>query len=162
RIFWQFMNLIQDLNIETYTRTITKSCPNLRFVSIFVGKDSLCSLERILKCCNLLEGIDIQMNPGSDLTQTAPAIELLGRYAPKSLSTIVMDILNCEILPDTLDAFLEEWWGQKRKPLGLYINIGKLSQEVLDIIEQYKFKGIIKEFYYRDMTPFYEIDSIRK
>ncbi|CAG8456526.1 6029_t:CDS:2, partial [Acaulospora morrowiae] len=162
RIFWQFMDFAHDLDVDTYARTIIKSCPNLRFISLYIEKSSIGSLEKILRSCKLLEGIDIQTSVRSDSSLTTLALELLGKHAPKGLSMIVMDVFGCEILSEALEMFLDEWWGQKRKPLGLYINMEKPSQEILDIVEWYKFKGVFKEFCYRNTTPFYEIDSIRK
>ncbi|RHZ74055.1 hypothetical protein Glove_227g150 [Diversispora epigaea] len=162
RVFWQFMDFTYNLDINSYAQNVIKSCPNLRFVSIYIEQNLFDALEKILKSCKLLEGIDIQLKWGSDSSQTNRVFELLSRYSPKNLTTIVFDLTNCEVSPETLETFLQEWWGQKRKPLGLYVNMVDPSQEILDIVSWFKFKGIFKEFYYCDVMPFYEIESIRK
>ncbi|CAI2166921.1 19279_t:CDS:1 [Funneliformis geosporum] len=143
--------------IRQLIQAISKYCPKLRYLKIFLKEEVLEDFKLLLNNCRLLEGLYIYResiymddNIGKRL------LDVLHESAPSSLCKFQLHY--CYFKIDTLDQFLNQWTG--RKSLYLYpILVNYYEKRLLskeeyvknkirfnDLIKKYKEEDVVKRF----------------
>jgi hypothetical protein len=135
-----------DKKIKEIIETIYKNCSNLRYFKLSYDIGLIISeLENLLINCKSLNGLVIDTFNNSDIDKL---FEILTRSSPITL--FKFEFYTFEIKLKDAKLFLNNW--KDRNPMFLKLNnMGcnkkEIKQQLEDLAEEYKTKGIIKKYF---------------
>ncbi|RIA90784.1 hypothetical protein C1645_769114 [Glomus cerebriforme] len=135
-------------SIKNYLNTITKTCPLLESVVVWVSKDVLLDLESFLNKCRYLQEIrfvSIESVENDNKVDIKNILDILvSNNILPDLSKIIFKE-NWKFTKDNLSEFLESWRINKNHPLN-YLNIVTSDELVIEVCKKFKQIGVLKSY----------------
>ncbi|RGB30595.1 hypothetical protein C1646_765167, partial [Rhizophagus diaphanus] len=124
---------------------IYQNCSNLQYLKLSCKIGSLISeLENLLINCQFLNELVIDTLNNSDMNKL---FILLTKFSPITL--FKFEFINYKINLDDMKLFFDNWKDRNPMLLKLQNSIGnEIKQQLEDLFEEYKAKGIIKNYFF--------------
>ncbi|GES74688.1 hypothetical protein GLOIN_2v1777673 [Rhizophagus clarus] len=136
-----------EVDNKRIIRIIYQNCPNLRYLKLLFRNCNILELENLLISCKYLGGLYIIINNIDDAFEWDNLFEILAKSSPKNLFKFKFGFhtLYRAIKLESLELFFNNWKG--RHPMILQFSQANNMQPYSDLIERYKAKGVIKNYY---------------
>ncbi|GES74635.1 hypothetical protein GLOIN_2v1881634 [Rhizophagus clarus] len=133
-----------DIDNKRLIQAIHQNCPILKYLKLMVCNINIIELEMLLINCQCLNELNIIVdNSRNNLHfDWNKLFEILAKSSPNSLSKF---IFGCFKIPsEFLKIFFDNW--NERNPLSLEVTYKDIDFKLNRLIQNYKAKGIVKEF----------------
>jgi hypothetical protein len=145
---------------KDFIRAIYKNCSKLKYLklSLTFNTNSLISeFENLLINCQYLNGLFIGINSIFDTTEFKwdELFKILTQSSPISLFKFKFYTRTSYKLED-LKSFFDNWRNRKSLLLKIADSDMETDQKLVDLIEQYKAKGIIEKYFHGICAEIYE------
>ncbi|RIA92270.1 hypothetical protein C1645_820966 [Glomus cerebriforme] len=130
-----------EINNKRIIQAIYQNCPNLNYLTLLFRNSNILELEQLLINCQYLSELTILINCVDDVFDDDKLFEILTKSSPPSLFKFKFS--NFRPTKLKLKSFFDNW--KVRHPMSLQFTEFRSMKNIVDLIEKYKSKGIVKK-----------------
>jgi hypothetical protein len=141
--------LVYEINVKIIIQTIYQNCPNLMYLNLLYKIDNVLELEKLLIKCQHLNRLKFHFDSMDVTMDWDNLFKILATSSPPSLFKLIFNYPTKKPELESLNLFFVNWEG--RQPVSLKFLLEenynkKKHTELIELIEKYKAKGVVKKF----------------
>ncbi|RGB38675.1 hypothetical protein C1646_755371 [Rhizophagus diaphanus] len=135
-----------EINNKRIIQAIYQYCPNIKYLKIVFRYSNILELKNLLINCNFLCELFILINNMEDVFDIDYLFEILAKYSPINLFKFKFKFRYRPVNLESLKSFFDNWKGRNPMYLQFIKKLENNIDDLIDLIEEYKTKGVIKKF----------------
>ncbi|GES74645.1 hypothetical protein GLOIN_2v1881647 [Rhizophagus clarus] len=126
-------------------QAIYQNCPKLKYLKLVFRYSNIIELRNLLINCQFLCGLFILINSMEDIFRLDDLFEILAKSSPIGLFKFNFNFRFRPVELESLKLFFDNWKGRHPMFLQFFKKLENID-DLIDLIEEYKSKGVIKKF----------------
>jgi hypothetical protein len=135
-----------EIKNKRIIQAIYQNCPKLKYLKLVFRYSNILELKNLLINCQFLCGLYILINIMENIFDLDDLFEILATSSPISLFKFKFKFRYRPVKLESIKLFFDNWKGRHPMFLHFIRKLENIEEDLIDLIEEYKAKGIIKKF----------------